>query len=243
MFSVPSAMTAMLKRLLSQRNSSMYSADEVFSEENKKRTVEQFSSMKPIRMTSQEPRDKAAVLIPLCEVDGKVSLLYTLRAANLKSHRGQVSFPGGKKDDDDDTLKDAALRETEEELGIQSDNIDVWATGSSIISKRKMTVLPVIGRILNEIKISELNVNYSEVEEVFAVSLEDLCNPAYLRYTQFRSGASLPVFLGGKRRIWGLTGLITNRCLLSLLPPQAYSHKIKFIPHVKSNIKPSAAYD
>ncbi|CAG9862668.1 unnamed protein product [Phyllotreta striolata] len=232
MFGVPSVV---MKRLFNQRNSNFYSADEVFKEENKNRTARKFASLKPLRMTAHQPTSKAAVLIPLCNVEGKASLLYTLRAAHLKTHRGQVSFPGGKQDAGDKSLEDTALRETDEELGIPAHSVDVWGSGSLIISRRKVTVLPVIGRILGEIKTGDLNVNASEVEDVFAVSLEDLCNPAKQGYTQFRSGASLPVFLGGKRRIWGLTAVITNRCLSSLLPPQAYSHKIKYIPPFRSN--------
>lgn len=62
----------------------------MLNEENVKRTAAKFAKLPPVRMQPHAPAKKAAVLIPLCVVDGEVSLLYTLRAANLKSHRGQV---------------------------------------------------------------------------------------------------------------------------------------------------------
>lgn len=70
--------------------SSLYTVENVLSEENLKRTVAKFAKLPSVRMQPHAPAKKAAVLIPLCVVDGEVSLLYTLRAANLKSHRGQV---------------------------------------------------------------------------------------------------------------------------------------------------------
>ncbi|XP_057660605.1 mitochondrial coenzyme A diphosphatase NUDT8 [Diorhabda carinulata] len=210
-----------------------YSQEYVFSEENIKRTAAKFSSMKPIRLHTHQPAKRAAVLIPLCEVNGKVSLLYTLRASHLKNHRGQVSFPGGMQDVGDKSLEDTALRETKEELGLHPDNIDLWGSGNLIVTKGETCVLPVIGRLIKPLTVSKLQTNPTEVEEVFTVTLEELCNPDLLGYTQFRDRSSIPVFLGGKRRIWGLTALITNMCLSALLPSKAYSHKIKYVPSVK----------
>lgn len=71
-------------------SSGLYTVENVLNEENLKRTVARFAKLPPVRMQPHAPAKKAAVLIPLCIVDGEVSLLYTLRAANLKSHRGQV---------------------------------------------------------------------------------------------------------------------------------------------------------
>lgn len=224
-----------LIKSLGFRYSSLYAPELILSEENLKKTVAKFSSMKPIRMIAHKPTKRAGVLIPLCVVDGKVAVLYTLRAANLKSHRGQVSFPGGMQDVTDKNLEQTALRETEEELGIAQDDIDVWGSGNTIVTRRETSVTPVIGKIKGEFHEGRLKVNASEVEDVFTVSLEDLCKPQNLGYTQFRGVfASMPVFTGGKLRIWGLTALLTYRFLGSLLPHQAYSHSIKFISPVKA---------
>ncbi|XP_050515726.1 mitochondrial coenzyme A diphosphatase NUDT8 [Diabrotica virgifera virgifera] len=216
----------------SNQLSNYFSSDYLYTEENVKRTASKFASMKCIRFNKKEPEARAAVLIPLCEVDGKVALLYTLRAAHLKNHRGQVSFPGGKQDEGDKSLEATALRETHEELGIHPDDVEVWGSGNLIVTRGETCVLPVIGRVVKPLSDS-LKVNPTEVEEVFTVTLEDLCKPEYLGHTQFRRRSSLPVFLAGKRRVWGLTALITNMFLTALLPNKAYSHRIKYISTVK----------
>lgn len=225
----------LLLKFLGLRYSSFYAPDVIFNEENIKRTIGKFASLKPIRMTAHQPTRRAGVLIPLCIVDGKVALLYTLRAANLKSHRGQVSFPGGMQDVTDKNLEETALRETKEELGIEESTIEVWGSGNVIDTRFQTCITPVIGHI-KEFQLKNLQVNRSEVEDVFTVSLEELCKPKNLGYTQFRGVvASLPVFLGGKLRIWGLTGFMTHRFLSSLLPHHVYTHSIKHIGPIKPN--------
>ncbi|CAH0725526.1 unnamed protein product, partial [Brenthis ino] len=67
----------------------------------------------------------AAVLVPLCQVNNIPSLLYTVRSMQLKSHSGQISFPGGKTDKDETPI-DTALRETYEEIGLSREKIEVW---------------------------------------------------------------------------------------------------------------------
>ncbi|KAF2897963.1 hypothetical protein ILUMI_08215 [Ignelater luminosus] len=217
---------------LGKRCNSVYSVEKVLSEENLKRAAAKFANMKPIRLQTHAPYKRAAVLIPLCVVDKKVSLLYTLRAPHLKTHRGQVSFPGGMMDSKDRTLEDTALRETREELGLDEKKVRIWGRGQLIVTRGDMSVLPVIGEIKKELCLDSLKVNQGEVEQVFTVTLEELCNPKRMGYTQFREGFSTPVFMVGPKKIWGLTALITNAFLKSLLPSSAYSHRIKYVPLV-----------
>ncbi|XP_018320373.1 nucleoside diphosphate-linked moiety X motif 8 [Agrilus planipennis] len=221
-----------------RRNVNLYAPEFIFSSDNVEKCMKKFRNMRPIRLQAQEPNRKAAVLIPICVVNGKVSLLYTLRAPHLKAHRGQVSYPGGMQDIKDKSLTETALRETEEELGIKQENIEIWGTGNVIVTRNDMVVLPVVGKIKGDLADSTLQINPHEVEEVFTVSLQDLCHPKHTAYTQFRSlyySYSMPVFLGGKRRIWGLTAVITNVFLRALLPLKAYNHKIHFNPPIKAN--------
>ncbi|CAB3380157.1 Hypothetical predicted protein [Cloeon dipterum] len=103
--------------------------------------------MKPFRLLKDvEPEKKAAVLVPLCLVDGNLSLLYTVRSANLRTNRGEVSFPGGMQDSTDSSLVETALRETEEELGIKSSSIDIWSAANFVPTySGKVAVMPVLG--------------------------------------------------------------------------------------------------
>lgn len=217
--------------------SGFYSAEYVFSQDNIQRTLTNFSKIN-FPVSRKEPRGKAAILIPICEVDGQVSLLYTLRAANLKSHRGQVSFPGGKCDKIDKSIEETAMRETVEELGITNDQIELWGRGKWLTTKYETAVTPVIGRIKGNVVLSDLKTNPTEVEEVFTVTLQELCIPENLKYTQFRilmarTPSSTPVFLGGKHRIWGLTAYFTHMFLKCLLPTEAYKHPLKFVPPIQ----------
>lgn len=231
-------MSRPVRNIANKRNvSTLYSPENVLCQENREKTVAKFVNMQPVRWYPNEPAKKAAVLIPICVIDQKVSLLYTLRASNMKNFRGHVSFPGGMQDNSDKSAVETALRETHEELGINAVDIQIWGIGNKIIAKGKTTVTPVIGQITEPMNLKNLNVNRNEVEEVFSVPLENLCNPKYLRHTQFRQFYCMPVFTGGKLRIWGLTGMITYMFLKCLLPSRAYSHNLRQITPPKPAIK------
>lgn len=214
-----------------------YSAKYVFNPQTIKKTTANFTELPPRRISVNQPLTKAAVFIPLCEVGNKVSLLYTLRTPFLKAHRGQVSFPGGKHENTDNTFVNTAIRETVEELGLESNRIEIWCSGQWMNTRKGFSVVPVVGRIKNDLVLQDLNINTSEVQEVFTISLEELCKPSNLGYTQVRTSissslASVPVYLGGKHKIWGLTAFLTYIFLKCLLPKSAYSHPILYIPPI-----------
>lgn len=154
-------------------------------------------------------------------------------------NRGQVSFPGGMKDKNDETLEDTALRETWEELKIPKSSVDVWGSGN-LISRRDVTVLPVLGYI-GEVDPKKLNVNKSEVEEAFVQPLEKLCDPALSRYTHFRNQYTLPTYLGGSHKIWGLTAIITH-VIMSALLPDVYKNKLVFMTPIVGDKKSASNF-
>lgn len=146
----------------------------------------------------------AGVLIPLCNVEGKPGILLQVRAKNLRNHSGEVSFPGGRIDETDASFLDGALRETEEELGIRPEEIDVLGNiGPPEVNLRgDMCVWPYVGFVnqrntkqpesddypypsldLNQIR-SVMSI--SEVAVVFHVPLADLTAPGRLRSYLFR---------------------------------------------------------
>ncbi|KAL0119836.1 hypothetical protein PUN28_007930 [Cardiocondyla obscurior] len=186
----------------------------VLSESNRKACIERFKSM---RVPKSHNAAEAAVLVPLCLYKGELGLLYTLRSMRLTTNRGQVSFPGGMRDENDVNLQETALRETWEELKIPREKIDVWTTGN-LIGKVDVNVMPVLAYI-GEVEPEKMEINHDEVEEVFVVSLQKLCDPELIRFTTFRHQvATLPSYLGGKYRVWGFTAGITHMALESLVP-------------------------
>lgn len=205
----------------------------VLSPERKRRCVERLVNMKPMALrTPREAKKRSAVLVPLVDVRGQTCLLYTKRANNI-SHGGQVSFPGGNQDKNDATLRETALRETWEELGIPSESIDLWADMAPLSSRNEgeYATTPVVG-VVNNFSLSSLHVNTAEVSEVFTVPLSQLCNPRLHGYTQFRvadkPGYSLPVYTGPPHVIWGLTAIMTFQLLRHLLPARLYRHQLRY---------------
>lgn len=220
-----------LRKLIQEQLYRSYSNN--FSAEQKQVCIErlkQFKMNQPYQAPSSNKN--AAVLIPLCSVNGEMSLLYTLRKQDLRRHQGQVSFPGGVQDVDDSSMEFTALRETEEELGIPKANVDVWGHGNPIVGK-EYNIYPVLGFIGN-LKIDDLKPNLSEVEFAFSVSLAHFYNPKNCGYTQFRNKKSytLPVFVNSKCKIWGLTALITH-IVLTAISPKNYSNRLQFIKPLK----------
>lgn len=181
---------------------------------------------------------QAAVLVPLCIHRGELGLLYTLRSSKLNSNRGQISFPGGMHDKTDRDLEETALRETWEELRIPKEKIDVW-TGGNFINGKRMNVMPILGYI-GEVEPEKLEISPNEVEEAFVVPLNALCESSLCRFTQFRDCYSLPTYLGGKHRIWGLTAVITHLAMSALLP-DVYKHKPIYVKPIGRAKKETSA--
>lgn len=152
----------------------------------------------------------------------------------LSRHMRQISFPGGIKDDHEDYIQ-CALRETEEEIGLPSSRIEIWGSGNLITPPHTAAIMPVVGLIRN-FKDSELELNTDEVEEAFAIPVKKLVNPQNLKYTQFKSGYSSPVFAVDDKIIWGITGFLTNIFLKCFLPPEYNNlkNRVKYIRPFKS---------
>lgn len=166
----------------------------------------------------------AAVLVCLCAASGDPALLFTLRSAKLKGrHKGDVSFAGGKKDPSDRTVVDTALREAREELGIHISEENVWGVLKPLRDTSGMMIAPVIAN-LGPLEVLSFRPNPSEVEEIFTLTLEHLCQPQNRGYTHFRTGDrygyTLPVFHSPKHRVWGLTAVALDHALKIIVPPE-----------------------
>ncbi|XP_062051707.1 mitochondrial coenzyme A diphosphatase NUDT8 [Lepus europaeus] len=171
----------------------------------------------------------AAVLVPLCSVGGVPALLYTLRSSRLAGrHKGDVSFPGGKCDPADQDVVHTALRETQEEMGLAVPAERVWGVLRPVWDRHKATVVPVLAG-LGPLDLHSLRPNPEEVDEVFALPLAHLLETQNQGYTHFCKGGhfryTLPVFLNGPHRVWGLTAIITE-FTLQLLAPGTYQPRL-----------------
>lgn len=150
----------------------------------------------------------AAVLLPLCVVGGKPSVLFTVRSSQLNSHAGEVSFPGGMTDDTDASDVETALRETMEEIGISSNNIEILGKLAHLPNvHQSVKVQPIVG-FLGDIDPTTVWFNTDEVSRVFTVSIADLLIPPPV-FHSFRGGAiKIPSWNIGSERIWGLTAYV-----------------------------------
>ncbi|CAH1639306.1 unnamed protein product [Spodoptera littoralis] len=170
------------------------------------------------------PSDAAAVLVPVCNVGEKPSILYTVRATNLRTNNGEVSFPGGPIPQNESPIQ-TAVRETFQEIGLRPDKIDVWGHGPPLPGRNnKIMITPVVGSI-DTLAPEDLNINVGEVAEVFTVPIELLCEPKNQYYTQFSNGFVLPVFVVEEYKIWGITAFITHAFLNSVLTNDVYKNE------------------
>lgn len=113
----------------------------------------------------------AGVLVPIEVVDGQPMVILTKRASHLKHHPGQIAFPGGKKDEGDADVVATALREAQEEIGLDPQNVEVLGTLEPHETVSSFTVTPVVGMIKAPFAFAP---EPGEVEEVFRVPLSHL---------------------------------------------------------------------
>ena len=120
----------------------------------------------------------AAVLIALMDRPEGMSMLLTRRSEHLKSHRGQIAFPGGRVDASDASAIAAALRETHEEVGIPPSIVEVLGTLPEYLTGSGYRITPVVGRVDPAPALDRLRLEPAEVAEVFEVPLAFLMDPA-----------------------------------------------------------------
>ena len=163
----------------------------------------------------------AAVLAPLYALNGRPHLLFTRRSADLKAHKGEISFPGGSRDLADVSLEYTALRETHEELGIAPERVEVIGALPPVLAAvSNFFVTPFVGWLGEGVL--PLQPNPSEVAEVIEAPLYALADPAIYHTEQWRRGGmayTIHFYDFGAYRIWGLTGRML-RTLLDRLPPE-----------------------
>lgn len=163
----------------------------------------------------------AAVLVPIVLRTDQPTVLLTKRTAHLRDHAGQISFPGGRLEPDDAGPVHAALRETEEEIGLSSRHVEVIGYLPDYLTGTGFSVTPVVAFIMPPF---DLHPDPYEVAEVFEVPLSFLLDPVNHQQHEIQWRGKLRKFHAmpyGDRYIWGATaGMIVSLSRrLSLLGP------------------------
>lgn len=153
----------------------------------------------------------AAVLVPLVDRAGVLSVLLTQRTEDMPSHAGQIAFPGGRRQAEDPSLVVTALRETEEEVGIDRSFVEVVGPIDTYVTRTGYAVTPIIGFVRPAFT---LKPDPREVADIFEVPLAFFLDPAnhhvHSRTWQGRERRyyAMPY---GERYVWGATaGMIKN---------------------------------
>jgi 8-oxo-dGTP pyrophosphatase MutT (NUDIX family) len=144
--------------------------------------------------------------------DGELELTLTLRTNDI-DHGGQISFPGGRADDQESSIE-TALREANEEIGIEPDEVAIIGTLSDLyVSNSKNLVTPVVGFMKAR---PDFKINPSEVEEVFAVELNSLLHKKNLTVEDWNLHTytyKVPYWDVHRVPLWGATAMMLNELL------------------------------
>ncbi|HZP13378.1 MAG TPA: CoA pyrophosphatase [Nevskiaceae bacterium] len=162
----------------------------------------------PVLMKSLRP---AAVLAPVIRRGDALTMLFTRRSDQMRSHRGQISFPGGRRDDEDTSFASAALREAHEEIGLSPDSVEILGYLDDYPTITRYLVTPVVGIVGQA---PTFTPHAREVAEVFEVPLDYVLDAGrYERKAFSRGGVNVQFFElnYGSYRIWGATaGMLWN---------------------------------
>jgi 8-oxo-dGTP pyrophosphatase MutT (NUDIX family) len=160
-------------------------------------------------------RTDAAVLVPIYGWPRQPGLVFTERRSDLRRHAGEISFPGGRQDEPGEDLRETALREAQEEIGLEPERVELVGAlppiGTYVTSYK---VHPFVGLIPSDVP---LRPNPAEVEAVLRFELEQL-RDAFAMRRLVRRGVPIrtPTFEIDRHLIWGATGRILQELLKRL---------------------------
>jgi len=178
----------------------------VFEKEKLSKALNQHSKQK----ISNKGLTLAAVLIPVFSSDGKDYLLFTKRTNLVETHKGEISFPGGVHDKTDKSLLHTALRETNEELGVNAKDVEILGELDDVETNTNFIISPFVGIIPYPYN---FKVNDKEIESLLYVPLESLLNgDNFWEESRDYNGGSYPMYFYRYENniIWGATAKIVK---------------------------------
>ncbi|PXF30384.1 hypothetical protein WH50_15740 [Pokkaliibacter plantistimulans] len=150
-------------------------------------------------------RAQAGVLIALTRDEKVPHIILTRRASTLSTHGGEVAFPGGKRDPEDSSLEQTALREAYEEIGLEPSQVEVLGRSGQVISRWGLQVTPIVGLVPSKLQLSP---NEGEIAAVFRVPVPFFLEtpPSRIDAIDLRGLRShIPCWHYEQYEIWGLT--------------------------------------
>ena len=169
---------------------------------------QKLEKLNPIESTSL---NKAGVFIGILYHDEYINnpeIIFTQRSTKLSTHSGEVSFPGGKWDEQDINLYETALRESNEEINLNTEDVVLAGSLNYLVSKHKIEVNPYVGLITKKQNL----VDNDEIEKIFTVPLEfltDKKNAKLHKIERKNRNVIVPSWVYNDQIIWGLTAMIT----------------------------------
>lgn len=176
--------------------------------------LQQLLSARRKRRISVGKRVPAAVLVPIYQKDGRYHVLLTLRTDRVREHKGQVSFPGGTRQDGDASLRDTALRESFEEIGLLPGDAEVLGELDDELSQTTNYVITPFVAIIPwpyRFKLSR-----DETEEIIGVPIPELLRQGYRRQKIETGGGKSVVsdsYNCQGKIVWGATARILKKFL------------------------------
>ncbi|MCA1834428.1 MAG: CoA pyrophosphatase [Actinomycetota bacterium] len=152
----------------------------------------------------------AAVIIPIFERDGEPWMIFTRRTQHVKHHKGEISFPGGARDPQDETIQATAIRETVEELGIDSAMIDIVGELDDYPTfVTNYLISPFVAMIPEDHSFSH---SEREIDEIIELPVREMATAVRTEDWSER-GRPFPMYFYESRgyTIWGVTGHILQR--------------------------------
>jgi len=162
----------------------------------------------------QEGMKNAGVIMPIFEKEGEIYILLTKRTENVRDHKGQIAFPGGVMEKDDRTILDTALREIEEEIGLNRRDIDILGALDDIITLTGYQITAFVGYFIYPYN---FNISKKEIVNIFELPLSEFMNPLIIRKEHNMSFMGKPYivyyFDFPEHTVWGATA----RLIIQLL--------------------------
>lgn len=170
-----------------------------------------------------EARPRAAVLLPLYDRAGHLHVVLTRRSDQVKHHKGEISLPGGSCEPDDFDLASTALRESEEEIGLQRGHVELIGRLDDVITITSFHVSTYVGCIDPAQSPYPWHSQAEEVAEIIEIPVSHLLDPENrVEFTRERNGGivTLRGYRFGEHVVWGATGQIIANFLEVISNPE-----------------------